>query len=231
MTIVWAVAAAAFAQGAQDPAERLKTERVTLDLRGADLADAVRVVGDVIGVPIYVAPGTLDELLESERMVSVRARDITARSLLRLILKPRALTLTVREGVVMVVKESDLESAVVTRVYDVQDLTARVEDFPLPTPDFGILPGYGGRGSSSRGGGGAALTSQLLNELWAPEGGGEEMDVMRLSELIQTHAGGESWTTDPKVGIQEIRGILIVAQTEPVHGEIEELLGALRRMR
>lgn len=236
--------ALAFAQGAQDVVERLATTRVTLDVREADLPDVVRVVGDATGIPLHIAPGAPDSLRADERRVTLRVRDVSARSLLSLVLKPRGLTLTLRGGLVWVVPEDDLEGAVVTRAYDASDLALWVEDYPIPQPYWGIVPGYRGPGAA-RGaaavvgmdGTGLGLAGEWgpgvpIYRLPYPEGTqGNRLDPAELAELVRIHTGGDSWSEHDGVAAHAFRGKLVVAQTAAVHAEIGRLLAGLRETR
>jgi hypothetical protein len=213
---------------------RLEHARVTMDLRDAWLSDAVDLVAQYAGVPIVFPGELLEALPESQRRVSVRLRDVSARSALRFILQPRGLTVSYREGVISVRRIEDVAAPIVTRIYYVRDLTYSAEDFPAPTLEFGPLDGYG----SGTGGGRAQSrlgSPRFLSELYGQTrtaSGNEGFPEDRIEELIRTQTGGRSWEEDSRTRIEVLQsGHIVVAQTEEVHAEIGSLLDLLRGSR
>lgn len=215
--------AAADAQSA-DIVRRLDATPVTLRLEGAYLPDAVSLISDFTGVPIVVRETATENLSDTDLYVNLRVTRLPARTVLRLLLRNRGLTLVIRDGIATVVPVEEVEHAVVTRIYDIRDLTFRIEDFPAPPVEFGI--------PVTRGGGGFAASSrQFLADLFDTPAVTNEITQDVVVELIETHTGRDTWSENPSASITDLGGRLVIAQSPEVHEQIEELLDVLRRSR
>lgn len=208
---------------AADIMRRLDATPVTLRLEGAYLPDAVSLISDFTGVPIVIREDALEGLAETDLYVNMRVAQLPARTVLRLLLRNRTLTLVVRDGIATVVPIEEVEHNVVTRIYDIRDLTFRIEDFPAPIVEFGIpRDTRGGFATSSR---------NFLADLFDTPAVTNEISQDVVIELIETHTGRDTWTENPRVTITDLGGRLVIAQSPEVHEQIEELLDVLRRSR
>jgi hypothetical protein len=233
---ILAAAAAGAARG-QESGDRsaeqltalLKQTRISVSLKEASLRDLVEVVRAQLNRNLIISPKVWEERPEDQLKINVALKDVSVQTLLRVTLKPNGLTLAVREGIMMVVPQSAVQERILTKVYDLRDLTTAVKHFPSTEVPWGI-PSPGGSGNLTQG---ATYSSIFggIDRSDAPEVGGTTADS--LQQLIQAHTGGKSWAENTKTQLKFVAGtgVMVVSQSRAVHEEIEAFLDALRRMR
>ena len=134
VTAIFLMAAVAAAAGElRGDVERKLDTRISLDLRGARLADALDVFRSATGLNFVAVAG-------AETPINIVVADVSVRSALRLLLAPRNLTAVLEDGAVVIRDRRCLAGGVVLRVYDVRASLVKVRDFPAP------LLGLDGRG-------------------------------------------------------------------------------------
>lgn len=211
--------------------EKLKQTRISVDLDNAPLEDFVEIVSGVLGETVIVDPAVWERFDGEALRVSVKLDDVRVHSLLKLTLKPRGLTLTLRGGVYVVVPQEATGPAPVTRIYDTQDVI-------LPMPSF--------EGSS---------VAEDYRSLYAHMAGVHEEEatfedvfgdgekalaLTRRAEAIEqakaglrmfleTQTGGDSWTRDARTAIRFAGAKMVVTQSAAVHAEIDRLLREMRK--
>ena len=135
MAILMLAGAALAGDGREDVARKLET-KLSVNLRGARLADAIELLRGETGIQFVLADG-------AETAVSLTVRDVTAKSALRLLLAPADLVAAFEDGVVVIRSRQRLAGAVVYRVYDVRGVLVKLEDFPGPGIELKGLPRVG----------------------------------------------------------------------------------------
>ncbi len=211
---VAAMAGTAFAQDAsQSPAEawrlRLATLKVSVDFRETALEETVAYLAEVSGAPLVVDPNAVEA---GAARVTLQARDLPVRTVLRLILSPRGLTVAWREGVLVVMTRAEAAPPMM-RTYDVRDLMRRLEDFPGPDLELADKPGI-----------------RCDPDIFGEPPGTSGMSEQLIEELVRGSVGGRSWE-EPGCGLRLVDGRLVVTQSAGVHREIAGLLARLRQYR
>lgn len=220
------------AQFVKDITDRMKTTRVSaIELTDAPIEDLVRTAREYLNCNFVVSSKVREKHLEEELRVTVRLKDVSVQTLLRVVLKPKGLTVTVRDRVLMVVPQEEIEQQMVTRIYDVRDLLNPLTSFTPPPVPMGILGPVDGRG-----GGGVPYSSIFSGFSEGGDSAGGESrpnDDMpgTLRQLIETHTGEGSWEANDKASLSYVNGMLVITQNEKTHKEIGELLQIVRRMR
>jgi type II secretory pathway component HofQ len=204
-------AAPAFAQGKRNDDSVGKTEienklrglRITLDFKNATLqavADYIREIADVNLVVSNKVEGKGDD-------ISIKVQDISLKSVLSLVLKPKGLTYVIRDGVLMLTTIEDANEDVIMEIYDVRDLLYPIKDFP---------------------GVDITLASDAIGTTALDTGGETEGLVMPLEEIVKAHSGGKTWEENPKASCSLQNGLLVIKQTREVHKQVRRLIGKLR---
>jgi type II secretory pathway component HofQ len=125
MTALLLCCAAALAGDSRDEVARKLEAKVSLDLKGAKLGDAIQIFRDVTGLNFVVEDG-------SELFVRLTVRDVTAKSALRLLLQPADLGAGYEHGAVVIRDRQALATTTTFRLYDVRGALRKVQDFPGP---------------------------------------------------------------------------------------------------
>ena len=125
VTAILLMAAAAFAGDGRGDVSRKLDKKISIDLSGARLAEALEVFRQETGINFVIAEG-------ADLRVHLTVRDLSARSALRLLLAPADLAAAFEDGVVVIRSRKSLAGAVTMKVYDVRAMTAKLKDFPGP---------------------------------------------------------------------------------------------------
>lgn len=208
---------------ADEWAALLKRTKVTVELENAPIEDLVEIVRGHLARNFIVSPKVWAEHSAEDLRISIKLKDVSVHTLLRVTLKPRELTVTVSEGVLMVVPRSAVTEKVTVKMYDIRDLVVPIRDFTPPAVPWGIQGSADGSG---------ATFSSIFGSL---ADGGEEDDggasLDTIQQLIEAHTGGDTWVEHPEVTLSFVNGLMVVSQTKKTHEEIDKLLSALRKMR
>lgn len=219
-------------QFVKDMTDRMKNTRISaIDLSDAPIEDLVKTAREYLNCNFVVSPKVREKHAEEELRVTVRLKEVSVQTLLKVVLKPKGLTVTVRDKILMVVPQEEITQAMTTKIYDVRDLLYGVTSFTPPSVPWGAVGGGGGRG-----GGGVPYSSIFSGFDTGGEGDGGESrsdeDMLgTLRQLIETHTGEGSWESNDKATLSFVNGMLVVTQNDKTHKEIDELLQTVRRMR
>jgi hypothetical protein len=115
----------AWAGDSRDGVTRKLETKVSMDLRGVRLADAIDVFRQQTGINFVTIDG-------ADLTVRLTVRDLSARSALRLLLAPADLGAAFENGVVVIRSRRNFAGSVVHRVYDVRSVLAKIPDFAGP---------------------------------------------------------------------------------------------------
>ncbi len=214
-----ALAAAAGARAGDDPARaeavrKLDTLRVSVDFQDATLPEAIDYLRDLTGFNIVLSPRAAEQ--DPDRRVRLRVRDLSVRTILKLVLRPRDLVLVWRDGAFLVASRGETGAAVVLKMYDIRTHLLRLQDFPGPVME---------------------LVTGIQNPLVGvhvnitPEPKDPVIPEEMLRDLIRANTGRASWDDLPEAKIEVANGVLVVTQTPAVHREIERLLAKLLQYR
>lgn len=197
--------------GPQEIQRRLASMRIDVDFAETPLADALAVVRAHTGTNLILDPAVAPDH-ESEP-VTMKLRGLPVRTVLKLMLEPRRLTVAYRQGVLVIVPP-DHDRRLVTKVYDVRDLLFPIQHFAGPRVEL-VSPEDGGIVV------GGDFFDPPRRETIAPE---------VLTQIIPQATGGkDGWTAHEDVGISLVNNMLVVTQSESVHREVAGLLRLLRQ--
>lgn len=195
---------------------KLNSQRITLDLNGVSLEDALGFIRDYSGINIVVDQEVYTKRTQEQLTITIKVRDLILKSAMKLLLGTRDLTATYRDGVLYVVPKEKSGQSVVTRVYDVRDLLFKIQDFPGPKVEL-VSPS----------GGGAPLTGATFT-IEEPK---SVISEDFITEIVKTNTGEGSWEENANASITLANGLLIITQSKKVHGEVDRLLNMLRQFK
>ena len=189
----------------EDALRRISTQKVTVDFDQVKLGDALDFLRDATRLNLVLLPSAAAK--DAEQPVSLKARDLPVRSVLKLMLHGRGLTVAWRDGALAVVPVEELQDAVVMRIYDVRSQLVKIMDFPGPRMELTSPTA-------------STPIPTLGIELFEPK---PIIEPDFLVDLIRSNTGGRSWDAG-KASMDLADGRLVVTQTPAVHREIEALL-------
>lgn len=195
---------------------RLESVRVTVDFRETPLAQALDFLREASGLNLVFTPAAAGK--DPGAKVTLKARDLGLRTVLRLVLRPRDLGVAWRDGAFQVVTREELVSATVLRMYDVRSHLLRIQDFKGPSMELTTT---------------VRNDAKVVGIVVLEEDGPKEPPIGEeaLLGLVKDSTGRRSWDDNPAASINVVHGILMVSQTPAVHAEIERLLAGILQYR
>jgi type II secretory pathway component GspD/PulD (secretin) len=200
----------------EDSVRKLDTMKVTVDFQDVRLPDAMDYLRDITGLNFVILPKAMEK--EGDAKIRLKVKDLSVKSVLKLLLSSRGLTVSWRDGALVVLPKEDLQDSTVMKMFDVRSMLVKLQDFAGPKVELA--------GSSSKNGlkdVGGVFT--LVEPIPPPI----EEDLMIT--LIKENTGSGSWDSNPKAAITLNNGVLVVSQTPSVLREVESLIGLLGQYR
>lgn len=189
--------------------EKLR-RKVTLDFSDTPLQDVVQFLRETTGVNMVLDPTVVQERGEEELKVQLRVEQLEVESALKLILELKQLGYQIKNGVVFVTTKDKLGGNSESRVYNVRDLTLKLQDFE--GPELSLTSAASGTG------GGTAI------DMGDDEG--SAVTTESLMNLIRDNIAPDSW--EGENNIQDRNGMLVIRNSTEVHGRVRQLLSDLR---
>ena len=197
----------------EEVVNKLNNMRLTLDFKDTPLEEALNYIRDFSGLNIVVDTGVASDPLK----ITLRVKDLTLKSCLKLMLVSRELTATYKEGVIAIVPKGKTDKNVYLQIYDVHDLLVKIQDFAGPKVEL-VSPSKSGSGPLV----GASFTLEEPKTTITED---------FIAEMVKTNTGDQTWTENPGASITLTNGMLIVSQSRRVHGEIRHLIDLMRQFK
>lgn len=219
MTMMTALVAAAALSWAGDSREesvrKMDTMKVTVDFQDVRLPDAVDYLREVTGLNLVILPKAMDK--DGDSKIRLKVKDLTVKSVLKLLLTSRGLTVTWRDGALVVLPKEDLQDSTRLQMIDVRSLMVKLQDFAGPKMEL--------VGPNAKGTGGPIAGIFVIDEPKPPP-----VDEDMMINLIKDNTAPGAWD-NPKAAISMNNGVLVVNQTPAVLREIESLIRLLGQYR
>jgi type II secretory pathway component GspD/PulD (secretin) len=179
----------------------LQQIKVTLEFQEQPLREVVEFLRQFTNLNFV-----FDAEVDQAAQVTLKVQNLPLQSALNLILGSRELAHVIEDGVIKLVPKAKLLAKVKLELYDVQDLTAQIRDFP--GPNISLIPD-----------GGAAITAE--------EAGKEIIPSQALIDLIKANIAKETWDQQG-MSLDYNNGLLIVRNTPAVHKQVQQFLNDVR---
>jgi type II secretory pathway component GspD/PulD (secretin) len=207
-----------------------------VNLQGQALTDAVEFLKDVTGANILVNWKALEtDSIDKQTPVTAVLHDVKFSKVLDVILQQAGagkLSYTINEGVIEISTTEELNKAVETRVYDIDDLLLNNQFEPLMLTDTFLSQG----GPQVMGGTGGNASSPTIFSGTTGTGGtspvqAAQQQVADLKKKIESTVDPGTWKDNDPNGfgqIDDYNNHLIITQTNEVHAKVANLLQQLR---
>jgi hypothetical protein len=213
---VFGASGAAAQDNTPDPARKVRDQlasmRITLDFTDTRLSDVISYFREFSGLNFHLDS---DAAAREGDKVTLKLKDVTLKSALKLLLNPRDLVCTYRTGVLRIAPKSKLADSAVTRVYDARELLFRLKDFAGPRVEL-VAPGKD------------ALVGVLFDPYEEPV---QAINEDNVCEIIRTCTGSRTWDENPAASISQINGLLVITHSRAVQQEIERVLERLKALK
>ncbi|MBI2932477.1 MAG: tetratricopeptide repeat protein [Planctomycetes bacterium] len=184
--------------------EKLKGIPITLEMQDAPLPSVIDYVRELTGLNFII-----DASVETpdQKLVTIKVTEVPVADALRLILESVSADIVVEDGVVIITSKEALQKKVRLELYDVQDLTVGVQDFP--GVDMSLSP------------------DQMGASVMPEEGSKQVFSGEDLVDLIKKTIDKDHWEDEGK-SIQHQNGLLIARNTIDMHKKLAKFLTELR---
>ncbi len=184
--------------------DKLRSIRITIDMQNAPLTAIVDYIREISGLNIHISG--IDN--PDQEQISFKVQDIVLDGALKLMLTPKQFGYTVKDGVVIITKADQLKKSVKLELYDVQDLTYGMQDFP--GVDISLAQD-------------AIGTTVAQGEETKQQFTGED-----LANLIKNTIHKDQWEEADGKSIQFNNGLLILRNSVEIHKAVRKFLSDLR---
>jgi len=196
---------------------RINTMRVSVDFTNTPLEEAIGFLRDFTGLNILVDAEVYKNQSEEQLKITLKVKELSLKSVLKLMLGSRELTAMYKEGVVLVVPRSKIDKAVTLQLYDVRDLLVKIQDFVGPKVEL-ASPQKGSQGPLV----GGVFTIDEPHSVITEE---------FITEMVKQNTGDKTWDENPNASMNLANGVLVVSQSKKVHEEIKRFINLLRQFK
>jgi tetratricopeptide (TPR) repeat protein len=187
-------------------ADKLRSIKITIDMQNAPLTAVVEYIREISGLNFVIDTKAIEK--PEEDMISIKVADIVLDGALKLMLGPKQRAHAVRDGTVIITSADALKKRVKLELYDVQDLTYGIQDFP-----------------------GVDITlsqDSIGTAVAVDEGKRVQFTGEDLANLIKNTIHKEQWEEADGKSVQFQNGLLIVRNSIDIHKSIRKFLSDLR---
>ncbi len=197
---------------------RLETESLSMDFTEAPLREVVEFLRTTTNINIIIDPEVYKEFADEESLkVDLTVTKLKLTSILNWILTPKGLAYKISNGVLIISTKKRMVEKPQLRLYNVRDLTGKLNDFPAIDIDLTARKG--------------TEVETVGARMDVPEAAGRPATTIteeQLTTLIKENIAKGTWDSDTN-SIDVRHGTLIIRQTVSVHKQIESLLNDLRK--
>ncbi len=187
-------------------ADKLKSIRITIDMQNAPLPGVIDYIREISGLNFIIDTKAIPD--PAAEAITIKVTDIILEGALKLMLQPRQKAHLVEGGVVVITSVEALKKKVRLELYDVQDLTYGLQDFP--GVDMSLAQ------------------DSLGAQVQAEEGAKQQFTGDDLATLIKNTIEKDNWEEADGKSVQFQNGLLIVRNTVEVHKKLAKFLTDLR---
>src|SRR5687767_837446 len=187
MTALMAMAALAWAGDTREDAVRkLETMKVSVHFEDVRLSDAMDYLREITGLNLIVLPKALEK--EGDSKLRLKVKDLSVKSVLKLMLSSRGRTVTYRDGALVVLPKEDLLESTTMKMFDVRSMLVKLMDHPGPKVEL-VTPGKGA----------TLANAGIVIDFQEPKP--PPVDEEFLITVIRENTGSGSWDSNPKAAL------------------------------
>jgi hypothetical protein len=206
--------------------ERRLSPAISVDFRDTPLKDALENLRELIGLNMVLdMPALEKEAICLDRPLTIHVEQVTARSVLNLVLHQAGLVYVIKDEVVLVTTEAGARGRMVERIYPVADLILAMACPPAPLPPAG--PGAcSGPCSASE----SCITPAVVRDTNSHS---DEAAPGQLIKVITNTIKPETWSEMGGPGTIEYYPLgmaVVVNNSADVQEQVANLLAALERL-
>ncbi len=197
--------------------KQLETEILPrMDFNDAPLREVVDYLRGTTNINIIIDPEVYKEFPDEESLkTNLTVTNLKLSSIFNWMLAPKGLTYHIANGVIIISTKKRIVEKTYLRLYNVRDLTGKLNDFPGMEIDL-----------AARSKGEGTLTGI---EITSPDARpATTITEEQLTNLIKDNIAKGSWKEESN-SIEIRHGTLIIRQTANIHKQIESLLNDLRK--
>ena len=185
---------------------KVRTIQVNLDFQNADVRTVVDYIREISGLNIVLGKEITDPTTYT--YPTLRLKDVTIAAVFDIILVSKELAYVVEDGIVVVTTAKAVKQKVVLDMYNVQDITYGLQDFP---------------------GVNITLAEDALGSATTQEEGAKPVfDGEALANLIKSTIEKNNWDDANGQSCVFQNGVLIVRNSIDVHRKVRKFLNDLR---
>ncbi len=186
--------------------DKLKSIKITIDMQNAPLTAVIDYIREISGLNFVIDNKAIEN--PDQEMISIRVADIVLDGVLRLMLQPKQKVHVVQGGVVLITSTETTKKQVPLELYDVQDLTFGLQDFP---------------------GVDIVLSQDTIGTaIITDTGATQQFTGDDLVNLIKNVIHKDQWEESDGKSLQFQNGLLICRNTIEVHRAVRKFLSDLR---
>lgn len=189
-------------------------EEISMDFTETPLHEVIDFIRSRTQINIVIDPSVYKNQDPEELKIDITVTDIKLSSVLNIILDMRNLAYRMQSGTLIITPRNALREAPVLRLYNVKDLTGKLNDFPGPELSLETPEAEG------------ATAGVVFDD--KQEGTSTMITEDQLKDLIENNISRDSWDEE-QYSIDARHGTLIIRQSPEVHRQIESLLDDLRQ--
>lgn len=185
-------------------------ESTTIDSLACEEADVTEVVKDIARkarITIVIDKKALEDVSEDDRLITLELAAVKAGNALNIVLDQIQMVKMYKNGVLYITNKEKAEGVVSTKVYDVRDITVKINDFPAPR-----LRLKSANDDSS---------GPIIDYGAEPDDPTTEDIIEMIEESVDADWGGTA-------SVSIVKGQLIVRAPRDVHKDVADLLDQLR---
>jgi hypothetical protein len=173
----------------------------------ADVTEVVKDIARKARITIVIDKKALEDVSEEDRLITLELADVKAGNALNIVLDQIQLVKMYKNGVLYITSKEKAEGVVITKVYDVRDITVKINDFPAPRLRLKAA-------DDSDGG-------PIIDYGEEPDDPTTEDVIEMIEESVDADWGGTA-------SVSIVKGQLIVRAPRAVHKDVANLLDQLR---
>lgn len=200
----------------------LDTKELSMDFDDMPFREVIDYLRGAANINIYIDPEVYKTYQDEDALkVDLTVTNLKISAILNWMLTPKDLGYRILNGVLVISTKKKMAENSQLRLYNVRDLTGKLNDFPAMDIDLSETSG-GTAGGATRG-------AQMVNPEDTDARPATTITEDQLTKLIKDNIAKNTWEGEGQNSIDIRHGTLIIRHTPETHRQIESLLNDLRK--